>query len=52
MTDSRAATCIRDHQLAQLAAMSGLLRPGVGDIQFIDVGCKTANPCCLPGIGI
>ena len=27
--------------------MSGLLRSGVGDIQFIDVGCETANPGAL-----
>jgi len=43
---------IGDHQRAQLAAVAGLLGPGVSDIELIDVGCETADSRCLPGIGI
>src|SRR4249919_2385511 len=43
---------IGDHQRAQLAAVSGLLWPGVRDVELVDVGCETADPRCLPRVGV
>ena len=43
---------VRDHQFAQFAAVSGLLRSGVTDIQAIDVSRETADPDCPASVGI
>src|SRR5688500_20197257 len=43
---------VRDHQRAQLAAMSGLLWSGVADIEVVDIGCEAADSRRLLSIGV